>query len=798
MSVFGAIGRTMLKKQFLSVPVQIELPHNIVIHHDAMGIPTVTAPAVLDIYFGQGYLAALHRLWQMETNRRVATATLAEVVGETALEIDQWVCRVGLPEAVEASYAEISSDAALMAILEKYSAGVNYALEHLPWPYGLEFGMLNYHPDPWQPRDCVCMVEMMSWGLSGNWEEQLVRGQMLAVLGAEQASLLESDTWELPDTDPQSAALVAGISTAYAELLQVYQHIREHAGILPRRAGSNAWVVAGQHTDSGKPILAADPHLPLGLPGYFYEVRLRSQQVVVETQKPLLVAGAALPGVPGVVIGRNEQFGWSITVCGAITAELRIEARDAPTHNVAHILHIKGKPDVEEVVRWSERGPIVDHLSSHHEQEDSMLALQWIGHRGDVAGTLRAIGGINLAQTVEQLRVACMKWSAPVVNFVWAEVEQNHGAYGWRVAGYIPLRRKHSAGLLPTLAVDGDVPWTEGYIPADELPEEISPDRGYIFSANQRMADASYPYILSHEYMAPDRARRIEQLLQKHLSSDQPYTVEQARKMQIDQVSLPAMQLCHLVTLYVSPQSELEQAALALLQKWNGTLGANSAGGAIIKVLESHLLILVAQMLFDQQQELGDQWRGIGHTPLAIGTMGHWRLQEVLFGLIQKRPEGLKALPTEIWPTLLQRAFEMAVIDLKQLSGSNPEYWRWGKLHKLELDNPLVQHPVYKPLPGGLRLLKRLLHLSRGPFEIGGDEHTIWQTSSFPMPYQARTHPHRFYATAYQPSWRMIVSDQYTLYGCLPGGVSGQVNSPWLDNQLDDYLKGRLHKMTLS
>ncbi len=790
------VGRALFGRPVLSLPERIELPGKagpISITHTAQGIPIVTASSALDVICGQGFLAGLHRPFQIEMNRRTAAARLSEILGMATLDIDRWICRLGIPEAVEASYREVAADALLMEILQRYSDGVNLAWERFACA-SFEFTLLHIRPESWTPRDCLGIAELMSWSLAGNWEEQLARVQIAGALGVEQAALLEAQPWEIlpgkiaPDTE----AVLAQLRSASASFLQQYQEIRSSAHLLPRRSGSNAFAVSGAYTDSGKVIFAADPHLSLGLPGWFYQCILHCAAPASNLSAPLHAAGAAIAGIPGIISGRNREYAWSVTLVGAMTASLYLERPDVPTRAVTHTIAVKNKPSVEETVQWTERGPL---LALPGALAGQRLSLRWVGYNGDLGGSVRALWQLLHAASVEDIRAAICSWSAPAVNFCWAEVEKQNGAYGWRIAGRVPLRHSPTGGLFPDPGWIEEYQW-KGFIPPEELPEEINPPRGYFVSANQRHAPENYPYPLSHEYIAPYRARRLEQLIEETLTQ-RKFSQADAQRIQTDQTSLAALELQRLILRYVSlPQTDIEQTALSLLRRWDGKLAAASPAAAILKVTEAHLIVGVARELFSDSPDLSDFWLGRGQTPLLPATLSHWRVHEVLTGLIRSQKAYAKP-GAERWPVLFQQAFSNAVRELKRLQGPHPEYWSWGKLHQLEISHPLVQQPAYQKLPPFLKLLKRAFRLARGPFPLGGDEHTPWQSSYFPAPFALQEHPRRFWPNAYQPAVRIVAVSGQKLYTCLPGGTSGQTTHPWADNQLGAYLNGQLYELSL-
>lgn len=261
-------------------------------------------------------------------------------------------------------------------------------------------------------------------------------------------------------------------------------------------------------------------------------------------------------------------------------------------------------------------------------------------------------------------------------------------------------------------------------------------------------------------------------------------------------MSIAALEMCDLILRCVSAtETPIEQKALFLLQEWDGDLTASSSAAALVKVTEAYITQEVAQRLFGET-DLADHFRGRGQTPLAASTMSHWRMQEILSSIIRSQ-KSLTGLQASDWQDLVQHAFYDALAELQRLQGPKPSQWSWGKLHQLEIAHPLIQKPVYQSQSWFLTLLQRAFRLSRGPFPIGGDEHTVWQSSYAPVPRSARSHPRRFWPNAYQPAVRLIVTHNGYLASSLPGGVSGQSTHRWFDNQLEAYLDGRLEEISL-
>ena len=297
---------------------------------DAYGIPHIRAQSIEDAYFGLGFAHAQDRLWQMEMSRRIAAGRVSEVVGASGLDTDRFLRTLGVRRAAEASLAAL--DAGTRAVLEAYAAGVNAFLatrQVLP----PEFWLLHVTPEPWTPADSMAWIKMMSWDLGANWKSELLRMRLSRTLP--QARIEEL----LPPYPGEAPLKIRDLKTLYAGLAGDAHALGGDAqaldaamlkvaallpGWLPEGAGSNNWVVSGKRSASGKPLLANDPHLGLSAPPVWYFAQLSAPG--------LDAIGATLPGVPGILLGRNDRIAWGATNTGPDVQDLyleKLEGRDA-------------------------------------------------------------------------------------------------------------------------------------------------------------------------------------------------------------------------------------------------------------------------------------------------------------------------------------------------------------------------------------------------------------------------------------------------------------------------------------
>ncbi len=287
---------------------------------DKHGIPHIYAQNEDDLLLAQGFVHAQDRLWQMEQNRRVARGRLAEVFGESALDVDRFARTVGFWRAAQAEVALL--DPATRRSLEAYVAGINTFIDQHPGRLSAEFNLLRVVPEPWQVEDVVAYGKLIGWTMGVNWEAELLRLQLIARMGPMHAAELEPD---YPHTNPiildavGSAAGTRLLATA-GLLLNEYDKVRTWLGQPSAGSGSNSWVVAPKHSQSRRAMLCNDPHLMLQIPSALYENALHAPS--------LNASGASFPGIPGVAIGHNQEIAWGLTTAYVDQQDLYVERFD--------------------------------------------------------------------------------------------------------------------------------------------------------------------------------------------------------------------------------------------------------------------------------------------------------------------------------------------------------------------------------------------------------------------------------------------------------------------------------------
>ena len=690
---------------------------------DREGVPHIFAGTPEDAYFGLGYVHAQDRLWQIEMNRRIGAGRLSELLGAATLDIDKFMRVLGVYRYAERTYAKLEPES--QRILDSYAAGVNAFLETRSGPLPPEFavfGLLravrgegSVQPGPWRVADSLVWIKMMAWNLGGNWYGEIQRARMASKLPA---SRLAEFFPPYPDDAPAGMAeMVAEMAATYREL-----PLDRMAALAPALRtegnGSNNWVLAGERTATGKPLLANDPHLGLEAPAIWYFAHLNAPG--------LNVIGATLPGVPAVILGRNDRIAWGFTNTGSDVQDLfieRITPGDPGSYDTpegprpfevrTEVIEVSGEDPVEFVVRSSRHGPIVSDVfadAAAAVPEGHVLALAWTALRDDDL-TLQAGHKIATARNWNDFVTALGDFHAPQQNIVYADVYGNIGMFA---PGLVPVRKNGNRvmGMMPVPGWDATYDW-DGFIPYEDLPQVFNPPSGVIFTANNKIVADDYPYFLTFEWEPPYRARRIQQLLGERTK----HSVESFKAMQSDVVSVMARDFLPLL-LAPEPASARARNARELLSAWDGTMAAEASEPLIFAAWFRELTRLVYA---DDLGALFDRSWGL-RAPF-------------MFNVLTAQTQWCDDLGTagvETCEDLIVEALELALADLEERYGATPERWRWGDAHyALSSHRPFGRIPVLRRLfdirlaaPGGEYTVNRggyRIKNDRAPFaEVHG------------------------------------------------------------------------------
>jgi penicillin amidase len=616
---------------------------------DENGIPHLFARSTADVYFALGFVHAQDRLWQMETSRRIGSGRIAEIAGPGALEIDRLLRTLGLRRSAEANFLRF--DAETKRLLAAYAAGVNAFLATDP-VLPPEFWIARLKPEPWTPVDSVLWTKVMALDLGGNWRNELLRLQLARRLPLERVQ-------EFIPPYPGDAPL------AIRELKSLYGEAPVTPAAPGSGGGSNSWVAAGSRTASGKPLLANDPHLPLTAPPVWYFAHLSAPG--------LDVIGATLPGVPGVIVGRNDRLAWGFTNMGPDVQDLYLEkvqvdgrylAPDGPREFsiVKETIKVKGAADDELAVRISRHGPVVSDVQRVAPPPGDVLALAWTALAEDDL-TMQSVFRVGLARDWAGFLAAARDYQAPQQTITYADTDGN---IGFIAPGRVPIRKPANdlKGLAPAPGWDARYDWT-GFIPYDELPRVLNPSSGLVASANQKILPPGYRHFITSEWQAPYRAARMAELL----AATPKHTRESFARMQMDIVSPAVRELLPrlLATPAATPQAK---DALAQLASWDGTMAADRPEPLIVVAWWRELTRAI------YADELGP----------AFATSWSTRAQFVAGVLADRNGQGrwcddITTARTETCSEILAASLERALADLRKRYGDDPKRWRWGDAH---------------------------------------------------------------------------------------------------------------------
>lgn len=754
-----------LRLQGLRAPVSIV--------RDNLGIPHIQAQNIHDLYMAQGFAMAQDRLWQMDLMRRLGEGRLAEVFGPVALDVDRKNRELGLGRTAAAEAARMQPQEA--ALLTAFAAGVNSFITDRGRRLPLEFWLLRYRPEAWTPRDSLALAAYMYQVLGSDYDDKLLRETITARIGPGLAQQLfpRRSAWDVvpgalgPRLGPQfgsglpvfaappprrnsAAAWAPGSPQAAASLGGARgEAVLGPAPRLDHRGGSNDWVLAGMHSFTGKPILANDPHLQFQIPGLWWTAQLSAPGVDV--------AGVAIAGVPGIVIGHNQHIAWGVTNTRADVQDLYRETFDGkgnvltprgwqPLRHWHESIGVRGAAPVPLDVTVTPHGPVIARDAG------GPLALAWSMYAPGALQATHIFLAIDQAQNFAQFESALSGFAGPTQNFVYAD-DQGHIAY--QCAGWVPLRQGYD-GSVPVPGNTASLDW-HGWIPFGQLPRVQDPAAGVLATANSRITPDGYPYTISTDWDAPNRTRRIYQLLSQlpRWNASAMGRLQQDVYSEQDRDFAAALIAAgEAVTAAGTRLPVPLQQALRQLRGFRGAMGHTATGPTLAyqarreflrRVLSPKLGDPLARRYNWDEAPVFEQWLLAAHPP-------QW-------------------LPPDYagrgWNGLLLDSLASVVESL----GNTPSDQHWGRFETLS-----VQHPVWSHFP----VVRNFADL--GPVELNGSPLTVKQARNV-----ALGDPNDL-----GPSMRFVADvgawDRSTV--TLVAGESGQLFNPHYRDQYLAYLRG--------
>lgn len=751
------------------------LDNEVSVFRDEFGIPHISASSDSDAYFALGYLHAQDRLWQMESQRRLGSGRLSEILGRSMLSTDQFMRTLGLHRAASAAAENLSERA--LEELGAYVAGVNTWIDEknvLP----AEYYILGFQPEYWTIRDSLLQIRLMALNLGSNYINEITSEALLMHFDQSQVSeLLNIDINDMPSADMLTAEderVRAGINELAARLERNFRLGGEWIG-------SNAWAISGELTENGKSILANDVHTGTQIPTAWYLAEVNGHELHVQ--------GATIPGLPLIVIGRNDKIAWGVTNLVADTQDLFIERTyfgdsnlyeyDGEWHEISVIEEeiavaadfpsgLREPPiPITWEVRSTRNGPLISDVI---DRVQTPMSLRWTALDASDT-TYQGFVDVNKSTDLSSFRAAVTGIDAPAINFLYAD---SAGNIAHLAAGKIPVRRRGS-GMFPVPGWLAEFQW-DTTIPRNQLPHSVNPPEGFLVNANNKVHDDSYSFFISHNWAENFRAERVGTLIREKLSRGESISLEFNREMQSDVVSRQAVRLVEFL-IDLDPGEGKTAKALELLGDWDGAMSIDSLAASIFQ----GWLRNFRELLIDDELKMAFQYR---QRAQILENYSAQLSSNFLFGVMEKKyPQWCDDISTDEQETceeIALQAMELAIKELELSVGKQMSRWEWGDIHRTSYPHlTFSEH----------RFLELFFNRS---IPNGGDSNTV---NSAAFTYDKSEQ----YRQTQGPSYRQIVEVGSSLEGgyITNTGQSGNVVSPHYDNFIEPHRNNQLLPMNI-
>jgi penicillin amidase len=716
------------------------------IRRDRWGIPHISADSDADLFTGLGFAMAQDRLFQLDYLRRKGSGRLAEVLGARALPYDQVVRTVGVRRLAEAELGQLSGET--LELLSAFSRGVNLHLQQLDesaTPLPIEFALLDYRPELWEPVDCLTIECEFQWYLTG---------RLPVIVNPEMAkrALGDGPLYEefiLGEADDECIIPPGHYPTASNGAAEAVGQVM---GGPDDGVGSNNWAASGRLTASHAPLVASDPHIAIEAVSCWYEVHLAG--------KTFDVSGACYAGMPAVLLGRNDHVAWTITnnICSQRDLYLESPHPDDPNtflfageyergRELVETIGVRGEEDRQLKIQFTRHGPIIDDLIVPAARSENPVSLRWVRAHG--GGWVTSLLAMNRADSVDSFRDALRPWRSPTFSMIFAD---DAGRIRFRNTGRLPVRSKSERGMLP--GWDPAAEW-RGFIPFEAMPEWTDPERGWLGSANNRVAGDDFAYPLGGTWVRGHRAVRIREMFDERAAT--PLTREHFAAMHQDTASLRARERMGglLAALRRDPPAQLT-GVIELLELWDCRAEANSPATTLFNVFFAEWVQTVCRERFADD---------------SVRCVLEQSAEAVSARLLDGDPLGWFDSSDRV--AGIQQAMRRTVDHLTEQLGPDMNGWEWGRLHRLRLPHVLSERGELAQLLNG------------GDVGVKGDMGTICNTGQGPG-----------FSAATGAGFRMIADlKERTLWSIDGQSQSGNPGSPHYRDQLESWNGGEYHSL---
>lgn len=718
----------------------IDLTSNLVkdeikIVFDDRMVPHIYAQNLEDAIFAQGYVEAYHRLFQMDLSTRSPDGRLSEILGERLLAYDKKQRRLGLGFGADNAVEGWQAFPEKLKIVDQYTAGVNHFISNLdPSEYPMEYKLLDFKPSAWTNRHSALLLKAMSQTLVG-YEEDVEMSNALRLLGSEDFDLV------YPDRNPKDTPVTKGPSVNTIKF-KSQDKLQDIVGInipsisrprSPDGVGSNNWAISGSKSETGLPILANDPHLGLSLPSVWYEIAITTPEFSAQ--------GVTLLGMPGIMIGFNENIAWGETNVGhdmmdyykinwvdSTKMSYLVDGKAVPADLKVEEYYVSGLGKVTDTVRYTIWGPIVD--------DSTDLALRWVAHdKPDKSEFMAFVDGMRSENYDEYLK-ATAQFYAPAQNFIYAD---NNNDIGLRINGNIPIK-KYRQGVTVSDGSNMVNGW-QGYIPRELNPQERNPEKGFVTSCNQYSAAPDYPYYYNGNF-EPYRGRMANRLLY----AKDTFSIADFKAMQNSNYSILAEEALQ-VLMPLLDSNFHKLSSVKKLARWDYQYAANSKNAVLFDLwFESF-----HRLLWDEVYNKSDE--------LNLPNPDVW----VTVNLIEA--DKTSKFYDIVRTTKVETLKELVNLSFEQIKDS-------AIVTLAEEKNAQILH------------LTRLPAFSEMNLALGGTKHSLNAMQQ-----------------TFGPSWRMVVAlgeDEPEAYGIYPGGQSGNPASPFYKDRIKTWANGEYDRIILA
>jgi penicillin amidase len=739
--------------------------------YDERGVPHIRAENEADLYRALGYVHAQDRLFQMEMVRRLARGELAEILGPKLLDVDRLFRTLGLRAHADAYVARMDRASPPWQALDAYLDGINQYQASRPLP--LEFNLLGIPPRPFTPADTVAVTGYLAYSFAAAFGTEPVLTYVRDQLGGAYLKVFDLD-WHpqgvlspmaegrhtTTATPPATAAWTPADWQALGRVAALGHGALAQAGVPPFE-GSNAWVVSGHRTASGKPLLAGDPHIGFATPSVWYEAHLSAPGFELYGHHQALN--------PTALLGHNQRFGWSLTMFQNDDMDLVAEKLNPANPNqVWHrdqwvdlqsreeTIKVKNAAPVRLTVRRSPHGPLINEALAGSLGHKTPVAMWWTFLETDNP-ILEAFYELNRADSLPKARSAASKIHAPGLNVVWANTA---GDIGWWAAAKLPQRPEnvHPSFILDGAQGEADKP---GFYRFEDNPQEENPQRGYILSANHQPLPRSGVPVAGY-YNLADRGERLDQQLRQ---PNVTWQLHNSQALQLDsgtgygpRVLRPLIPILRAIITDSGEKTLLEH-----LVRWDGRYQLDDVAPTLFNQL---LYQLAHDAMADELGEL--QFKNLLSTRALDTALPQLMADAESPWWDNRATKTMENRNDTVWA-----AWRATITHLQSSLGQSPSGWTWGRAHTLTHGHPLGRQ---KPLH---------LLFDVGPFPAPGGRETPNN-----LAYTLGPAP---WAVSYGPSTRRLIdfSAPEQSLGINPVGQSGVLFDRHYADQAESYIKGR-------